>query len=61
LNRVLAGETAVNINVKEMPVTPEAAAAQAALLEKLSHAYAEDGSLRISVVNGETGAKKDEH
>jgi hypothetical protein len=60
LKRLFAGQTAINMNVKEMPVTAETAAAQTALLKKLTNAYAEDGSLRISVVNDQTGAKKDE-
>jgi hypothetical protein len=34
LKRLLAGETAVNMRVTELPVAPEAAAAQAAFLEK---------------------------
>jgi hypothetical protein len=58
LKRLLTGETAINMNVKEMPVPQEAVAAQAKLLEKVTNAYAEDGSLRISVVNDQAGAKK---
>jgi hypothetical protein len=35
LKRLLAGETAVNMRVKEMPVIPEAAAAQSVLVERM--------------------------
>jgi len=60
LKRLLTGETAINMNVKELPVNADAAAAQTKLVEKVAHAYAEDGSLRISVVNDQAGAKKAE-
>lgn len=51
--RLLVGETAINMNVKEFPSAPEAAALQAALLERMSRSYAEDGSLKVSVMSGE--------
>lgn len=47
LKSLLAGETAINMNVKELPVTKEAAAAQAALTERMTKAYTEDGGLKI--------------
>lgn len=53
LKRLLAGETAINMNVKEFPVSPEAAAAQAVLTEKMAKAYTNEGALRISVVDGD--------
>ena len=49
LKRLLDGEIAINMRVKEMPVTPEAAAQQSGLLEKMTKAYTDDGSLRTSV------------
>lgn len=55
LKRLLSGETAINMNVKEMPVTPETAAAQAALLDKMTKAYTADGALKI-VVSGQPPA-----
>jgi hypothetical protein len=57
LKRLLAGETAINMKVKEMPVSPEAVAIQSALLEKMTKAYTEDGSLKI-VVSDEASFKK---
>jgi hypothetical protein len=47
LKRLLNGEIAINMNVKEFPVTPEAAAAQAALTERMTKAYTEDGGLKV--------------
>lgn len=49
LKRLLAGETAINMKVTEFPGSPEAAAAQAALTEKMTRAYTEDGALKIIV------------
>jgi hypothetical protein len=46
LKKLLAGETAINTKVI---VTPEAAAAQAALLERLMKAYTDDGALKVAV------------
>ena len=53
LKRLLEGETAINMNVKEFPSAPEAVAVQSALLERMTKSYAEDGSLKISVMNEE--------
>jgi len=58
LKLLLTGETAINMRVKEMPVAPEAAAAQIALQEKISKSYSDDGSLKITMVNGEVGGRK---
>ena len=55
LKRLLAGETAINMKVTEFPGSPEAAAAQAALTEKMTRAYTEDGALKI-IVSDETQA-----
>ncbi len=49
LRRLLTGETAINMNVKQLPITPEAAAAQAALTERMTRAYTEDGALKVVV------------
>jgi hypothetical protein len=57
LKRLLAGETAINMNVKELPVGPDAAAAQTAFLEKAAKAYSDDGSLKITVTNEEPAEK----
>jgi hypothetical protein len=56
LKRLLLGETAINMKVKEVPGAPETAAVQAALLERMSRSYADDGSLKVSVVTGEMPA-----
>jgi hypothetical protein len=53
LKRLLIGETAINMNVKEFPVAPETAAAQAALFQRVAKSYTDDGTLRISVVDSE--------
>jgi hypothetical protein len=45
LKRLLAGETAVNVNVREMPTTPEAIE----ILKKISAAHSDEGSLKVSV------------
>lgn len=58
LRRLLSGETAINMNVKELPVSPEAGA----LTERMARAYTDDGALKISIVNAEapmTGAISD--
>ena len=55
LKRLLGGETAINMKVTEFPGSPEAAAAQAALTEKMTRAYTEDGALKI-IVSDETKA-----
>ena len=44
LKRLLEGQSAINMRVTELPSSPEAAAAQTALLEKISKAYTEDGA-----------------
>jgi hypothetical protein len=49
LKRLLAGEAAINMRVIEFPGSPEAAAAQAALTEKMTRAYTKDGALKIVV------------
>jgi CO/xanthine dehydrogenase FAD-binding subunit len=59
IKRLLAGETAINMNVKEFPASPEAIAAQTALAQRVAGAYAEDGSLRITVVNDPAGKSRD--
>ncbi len=46
---LLKGEANLPMAVKEFPASPEVLDAQKALFEKLSKAYAEDGSLRVSV------------
>ena len=51
LKLLLGGETAINMRVKELSVTPEAAATQEALQRKVLASYADDGSLKITVVN----------
>jgi hypothetical protein len=43
------------VKVTEFPGSPEAAAAQAALTEKMTRAYTEDGALKI-IVSDETQA-----
>jgi hypothetical protein len=53
LKRLLAGETAINMNVKELPVAPEAAAVQTALLERMAKSYADDGALKITIASGD--------
>jgi len=58
LKLLLEGETAINMRVKEMPVTPEVAAAQTALQERIMSSYSDDGSLKITVVNGGSEDKK---
>jgi hypothetical protein len=46
------------MRVKELPVTAEAAATQEALQRKLMAAYADDGSLKITVVNDGAATNK---
>jgi hypothetical protein len=58
LKLLLGGETAINMRVKELPVTAEAAATQEALQRKLMAAYADDGSLKITVVNDGAATNK---
>ena len=58
LKRLLAGETAINMKVTEFPGSPEAAAAQAALTEKMTRAYTEDGALKIIVNENTDGGPK---
>lgn len=53
LKRLLAGETALNMNIKEIPATPEAAAVQTALLERMTKSYTDSGSLKVTVVDDE--------
>ena len=54
LRLLLTGESAIKMRVTEFPGSPEAAAAQAAVLDKMAKAYTEDGALKVSVVNDET-------
>ncbi|MGO9698122.1 MAG: DUF6680 family protein [Xanthobacteraceae bacterium] len=58
LKRLLAGETAINMKVKEVPVSAEAAAVQAVLAEKMAKAYTDDGALKVTMVaqDAELGA-----
>lgn len=56
LKRLLSGQTPINMNVREMPVAPEAAAAQLALLQRASNSYTDEGALRIQVVDNEAPA-----
>ena len=58
LKLLLGGETAINMRVKELPVTAEAAATEEALQRKLMAAYADDGSLKITVVNDGAATNK---
>jgi hypothetical protein len=45
------------MRITEFPVNPEAAAAQVALLGKLTTAYTEDGELRVRI-SGEQAPRK---
>jgi hypothetical protein len=54
---VLEGRTALQMRITEFPVNPEAAAAQVALLGKLTTAYTEDGELRVRI-SGEQAPRK---
>jgi hypothetical protein len=57
LKRLLEGEGAINMKVKEVPVVQEVAAAQSTLLEKMTKAYTDDGALKIVV--GDEKLKRD--
>jgi hypothetical protein len=46
---LLKGESALPMAVKEFPGSPEPTAAQAATMEKISQAYAKDGSLKVTI------------
>jgi hypothetical protein len=46
---VLEGRTALHMKITELPVNPEAAAAQVAVLGKLATAYTDDGELRVRI------------
>jgi hypothetical protein len=49
LRLLLTGETAIKMKVTEFPGSPEVAAAQAVLTERMTKAYTEDGALKIVV------------
>ena len=49
LKRVMTGEASFPMKVTEFPVSPEIAQAQARVFEKLNNAYAEDGSLKVTL------------
>jgi hypothetical protein len=54
MKNLLAGEGAINMKVKEVPVAPEAAAAQTALMKRLADAYTPGGALRVAIENEES-------
>jgi hypothetical protein len=50
---LLAGKATLPISLKDLPSDPKIVEAQALLLQRLGQAYTEDGSLRVSIANGE--------
>jgi len=52
LKALLGGETAIKMRVTELPVAPEAAAVQSALLERMAKSYTDDGALKVTVTEG---------
>jgi hypothetical protein len=53
---MLKGDHPLPMAIKEFPSSPDAVAAQKALAEKASEAYAADGSLKVSIVSGGFGS-----
>lgn len=51
LERILAGDQAIPMKITEAPTSPEAAKLQAQLTEKMVTAYAEDGALKVRIVD----------
>lgn len=51
LERVLSGSQPIPMRITEAPQSPEAAALQVALIDKMAKAYADDGALRVRMVD----------
>jgi hypothetical protein len=50
---LFTGKSTLPLSIKDFPSDPETARAQRLILQKLAKAYTDDGSLRVSVENGE--------
>jgi hypothetical protein len=58
LERVLSGAQPIPMKVTEVPQSPEATALQATLTDKMTRAYADDGALRVRMVDTDRPSSK---